>query len=286
MIRVLRHLARYRSLLATLTRRELVARYRGSVLGLRWSRVNPRMRLVVYSFVFSTVFRPRDPSITAHGPYALFLACGVFPWTWLSTAWMEGTSALNANAGLIRKASFPAVLLPMVSVLSNLVHFVFAWPILILGFVLTGWFGTFDPATETGALLATFASEGIAWPALLVPLIALLHLPFISGLTLAFSALNVHFKDVKDILTNLVTLLFFMTPILYSLDMLAGIPLLQTVIAHSPFTPFFSAYQEVLFYGRVPEPTLWMQMVLIGTATWALGAALFDRLSETLVEAV
>lgn len=271
MTRVLRRLFRYRSLLLTLIRRELAARYRGSVLGFLWSLVNPLMLLVVYTFVFNTIFTPRDASVTDHGPYALFLACGVIPWIWLSTAWIEGTLALEANAGLIRKASFPAELLPMVSVLSNLVHFAFALPILLLAFVATG---LVDETTHLGA--AAFAA----------PLVVAAQLPFVSGLALGFAALEVHFKDVKDILQNLTTLLFFLTPILYSLEMLDHIPLLQSAVALNPFTPFFRGYQETLFYARFPEPMLWAAMAGVAVVTFAAGAWLFDRLSETLVEAV
>ena len=101
--RVLRH----RGLLAALTLRELKARYRGSILGFFWSLVQPLLLLAVYTFVFSVVFQPRSAGAD---PYALFLVCGLFPWIWLSTALVEGTTSLVASAGLIRRAVFPAEL--------------------------------------------------------------------------------------------------------------------------------------------------------------------------------
>lgn len=271
MWRIASSLVRYRSLLYTLTTRELKARYRGSVLGFFWSLINPLMLLLVYSFVFNTIFATRDNHVSAYGPYALFLATGVIPWTWVQTSWLEGTQSLLANAGLIRKATFPAELLPAVSVLANLVHLLLALPVVVLGFVVTGLLGQ---PTHLGPAAA------------LLPLVVLLQVPQVAGLALGFAALNVHFKDVKDILNNLVTFLFFLTPILYSLKTLEGHPLLYRLVSLNPFAPFARAYQEAVFYGRVPGAELWLGMIVASGLVWWLGSTLFDRLSETLVEAV
>ena len=272
MFRILHSLFRYRSLLLTLTQRDLKARYRGSTLGFLWSLVNPLLLLVVYAFVFGYIFQPRDATVDEYGPYALFLATGVIPWIWVQTAWLEGTMTLLANAGLIRKATFPSELLPIVSVMANLVHFVLAMPMMVIAFVVG------DFVTQNGTHLG--------WTAVLVPVIALLQLPFVCGLTLATAALNVHFKDVRDILTNLLTLLFFMTPILYTLQTLDRLPPLQFLVARNPLTCFMLSYQEVLFFGRVPSLALWLEMLAMSALFFGIGAWLFDRLSETLGEAV
>jgi len=266
MFRVARQIFRFRGLLATLTARELKARYRGSVLGFLWSLANPLLLLAVYTFVFNVIFKPRVPGLD---PYALFVVCGLFPWIWLSAATMEGSMSLVANSGLIRKAVFPAELLPMVAVLSNLVHFLLALPILAAALV-------------AGRLLS-YPVGGAA--ALLLPVIILLELPLVAGLAVGASALTVHFKDVRDLLTNLFTLLFFVTPILYSLDSLAGRPLFWWLVRANPFTPFTMAYQQALFRGLPPPPGLWVQMGVVSLLAWTLGAGLFERLRETLVEA-
>ena len=112
MFRVAYQLFRFRGLLATLTSRELKARYRGSVLGFLWSLVNPLLLLAVYTFVFSVVFKP--DAAGGMTPYALFLVSGLFPWIWTAASLLEGSMSLIANSGLIRKAVFPAELLPMV----------------------------------------------------------------------------------------------------------------------------------------------------------------------------
>ncbi len=267
MISSARRILRYRSLLKTLTGRELKARYRGSVLGYLWSLVNPLLLLVVYTFVFSTIFDPKDAEIH---PYGLFLVTGLFPWIWIQSSWLEGAAALSANSGLIRKAAFPAEILPLVPVLANLVHFALAMPVIAAAFV---FFRLQGEAVGSAT-------------ALLLPLVALVQLPMVAGLALGFAALAAHFKDVRDLLANLLTLLFFMTPILYTVKRLEAFPWVHGVVTANPFTPFVQAYQQTVFFGQVPGPGSWLRMLAIGLVTWALGAWLFDRLSETLVEAV
>ncbi|HVT61180.1 MAG TPA: ABC transporter permease [Thermoanaerobaculia bacterium] len=266
MLRVARQILRFRGLLATLTARELKARYRGSVLGFLWSLANPLLLLAIYTFVFSVIFKPRVPGID---PYALFVVCGLFPWIWLATASLEGSLSLVANSGLIRKAVFPAELLPMVSVLANGVHLLLALPILAAGLL-------------AGRLLH-YPVGGSS--AVLLPAVLLLQLPMVSGLAVGAAALTVHFKDTRDLLANLLNLLFFVTPILYSLGSLADRPFFWWLVRLNPFTPFTLAYQQVLFFGQQPAPSLWLQMGAVSLLAWILGAGLFERLRETLVEA-
>jgi homopolymeric O-antigen transport system permease protein len=266
MFRTAAQLFRFRGLLATLTARELKARYRGSALGFLWSLVNPLLLLGVYSFVFGFVFR--RPAGSGAEPYAVFLVSGLFPWIWVSASLLEGAMSLIANAGLLRKAVFPAEVLPLVPVVANLVHFALALPIIAVAVVVGRAFG--HPVG--------------GWGALLLPLVVALQLPMLAGLALGLAALNVHFKDVRDILANLLTLLFFVAPIIYPLAAVGLRPLVW-LIRVNPFTPFVLAYQDTIFTGTVPGPWLWAQMAAVSAVCWAAGAWLFSRLRDTLVEA-
>ena len=107
--------------------RELKARYRGSVLGFFWSFVNPLLLLLIYSFVFKYVVPNRA---TDHQPYALFMFCGMLPWTWFSASLLESLGLLISGGNLIKKVLFPAEVLPIVTVLANMVHFFLGLPIL------------------------------------------------------------------------------------------------------------------------------------------------------------
>lgn len=260
-------LFRFRGLLVTLTAREIKARYRGSVLGFFWSLVNPLLLLAVYSFVFGFVFR--RPLGGATEPYALFLIAGLFPWIWVSSSLLEGTLALTVNAPLLRKAVFPGELLPVVPVLANLLHLLLALPVLAAALAAGRWLG--------------YPVGG--WGALLLPAVVALQLPMLAGLALGLAALHAHFKDVRDLLANLLTLLFFLAPILYPLGAVPFRPL-RALIAANPFTPFTLAYQATLFAGAVPPPALWLQMAAWAVLFWLAGSWLYGRLRETVVEAV
>src|SRR5215475_603087 len=127
MFRHLAQLIRYRGLIQSLVARELKARYRGSVLGFVWSFINPLLLLLVYSFVFTTVIPNRTEGVQ---PYALFMFCGLLPWTWFSSSLSEAAGSLIASGNLIKKVLFPAEILPLVTVLANMVHFFLGLPIL------------------------------------------------------------------------------------------------------------------------------------------------------------
>jgi homopolymeric O-antigen transport system permease protein len=265
---MLSRLLHFRGLLLTLTARELKARYRGSLLGFLWSLVNPLLLLGVYTLVFDVVFRNRAGAVQ---PYAVFLISGLFPWIWFSGALLEGTVSLTANAGLLRKAVFPAEVLPVVATLSTLAHYLLALPVL-LGALLVARLGFHQPVG--------------GWTVLLLPAALLVQLPFTAGLALALAALHVHFKDVRDLLANLLTLGFFLTPILYPLATVASVRPLALLVAANPVTPFIRLYQDLLFFGRLPPAGIWLQAAGLALVAWAVGSWLFERLSPTLVEAV
>lgn len=266
---VLRSTWQRRELLTALTRRELSARYRGSALGFVWSLVNPLLLLAVYSLVFGLILGPRLGDGSSKAPYALFLITGLFPWIWTTTSLLEGAASLSANSGLIRKAVFPCELLPLVSVTANLIHFLLAVPILLGALLLGRVLGYAVLGPHTWAVLPVIALQLLA----------------LAGAALGLSAACVHFKDIRDLLNNVLQLAFFLAPILYEIQ---DIPVaaLQLVIRCNPFTPFALAYQATLFRGELPGLGLWVQMALLAVVFFTLGAALFARLEDTLVEAV
>jgi lipopolysaccharide transport system permease protein len=264
MIERLQQLVRYRALIQSLVARELKARYRGSVLGFFWSFINPLLLLLIYTFVFTVAV----PGARGGGvePYALFLFCGILPWTWFSSSLLESSNVLSAGANLIKKVVFPAEVLPIVSVLAGLVHFLLGLPILAL---FLAYYRT------------PVAPLDLAW----FPVIVVVQLLLTTGLALLVSALTVHFRDVRDLLQNLLTLWFFATPIIYPLW--NAPEQWRRVLELNPFTHIAVAYQEILFR---PGPfTRWPPLLVTGAlavALFALGYFVFDRLRDTLAEEV
>jgi homopolymeric O-antigen transport system permease protein len=257
-------LVRYRGLISSLVARELKARYRGSVLGFVWSFINPLLLLLIYSFVFTWVLPNPTPGIQ---PYALFMFCGILPWTWFSASLAEAANSLIAGGNLIKKVLFPAEVLPIVSVLTNMVHFFLGLPILI-------------------AFLIIYQHPPDVWDLLWFPVAVLVQLVFTTALALLVSALSVHFRDVRDILTNVLTLWFFATPIIYPMS-LDTVQKYKWLFNLNPFTHLAVSYQEILFYyGPIGH---WRWLLALGAFSIVLFLAcywLFDRLRDSFAEAV
>src|SRR2546427_12785779 len=187
----LANLIRYRGLVQSLVARELKARYRGSVLGFFWSFINPLMLLLIYTFVFAVVL-PAMHSKEIE-PFALFMFCGILPWTWFSSSLAEAAGSLISGGNLIKKVLFPAEVLPIVSVLANMVHFFLGLTILV-GF------------------LIYYKHPPDALDLMWFPVVVFVQLIFTTALALILAALTVHFRDIRDLLANILTLWFFATP--------------------------------------------------------------------------
>jgi len=257
-------LYRHRQLITALTARDLKARYRGSILGFFWSLANPLLLLAIYTLVFTRFFPQRVVPA-----YPLFLFAGILPWTFFSAAVLESTNAISGNAGLIKKVMFPAEALPLVVVLSHLVHFALAIPILLAAIVI---FTLAGMTTVTPTIL-------------LLPVLMLLQTLFVAGIALIVSSASVLFRDLRDIITNLMQLGFFVTPIIYLID---NIPsrLLRALLRINPMTAFVVSYQDVLFFGHLPGIADSVLMVFYAGASVWLGFNVFDRLRDTLAEAI
>jgi lipopolysaccharide transport system permease protein len=261
----LANLLRYRGLVQSLVARELKARYRGSFLGFFWSFVNPLLLLLIYSFVFTTVM---PNNVQGVQPYALFMFCGILPWNWFSTSLSDASGSLIAGGNLIKKVLFPAEVLPVVSVLTNMVHFFLGLPILIVFLVI------YRHLPNPSNLL---------W----FPVVVLVQLLFTSALALIVSALAVHFRDVRDILANLLTLWFFATPIIYPWFQ-PSVQRFHLLFDINPFTHLAVTYQEILFFNDGPVGH-WKWLLALGVGSVLLflaGYWLFDRLRDSFAEAV
>lgn len=235
------------------------ARYRGTLLGFLWSLVNPLLLLAIYSFVFTVIFQPRIQGVT---PYGIFLFTGLLPWIWFSSALLESAVVFQEQAPLLKKVYFPLEVLPLTKVFSQGVHFFLALPILVLSLALTGHLG---------------------WRAFfsIIPLVG--EFLFLVGASLVVGGLAAYFKDLRDILQNLLTLSFFATPIIYTLDML-HFPWLKQLIFLNPLTPLWLSFQEALFFNKLPHLPYLAGSLAIGGVTFILGLLIFQRLKLFIVE--
>jgi ABC-type polysaccharide/polyol phosphate export permease len=264
LFRNLRQLFRYRGLIQSLVARELKARYRGSVLGFLWSFINPLLLLLIYTFVF-TVIMPNRNELAQ--PYAVFMFCGILPWNWFSSSLMEASNSLVAGGNLIKKVLFPAEILPLVNVLANMVHFFLG--LLILAVFLIVYRHWPDPA-------------GLIW----FPVAVIVQLVFTCGLALFLAALTVHYRDIRDLLSNLLMFWFFATPIIYPWQD-PNVSRFKWLFDLNPFTHLAVSYQEILFFYGPVGHAKWL--VALGVASIGIflgGYWFFDRLRDSFAEAV
>ena len=260
----LANLFRYRGLIQSLVARELKARYRGSVFGFLWSFINPLLLLLIYSFVFSVVI-PNE--VKGAQPYALFMFCGILPWTWFATSLSDAAGSLIAGGNLIKKVLFPAEVLPIVNVLANMVHFFLGLVILVV-------------------FLIVYRHPPDPWDLVWFPIAVFVELIFTTAIGLLLAALAVHFRDIRDILANVLTVWFFATPIIYPWFQ-PNVQKFRPYFNLNPFTHLAIAYQEILFFnGPIGH---WKWLLALGGASVLLflaGYWVFDRLRDSFAEAV
>jgi ABC-type polysaccharide/polyol phosphate export permease len=270
MLRNLARLGRYRGLIQSLVARELKARYRGSVLGFFWSFFNPLLLLLVYTLVFKYVMKAtQDVRVQ---PYALFMFCGILPWTWFATSLAEASNVLISGGNLIKKVLFPAEILPIVTVLANMMHFFFG--LVILAAFLLWYQRPLNPLE-----LAAF------------PIVVLVQLILTTSFALLLSALTVHFRDIRDILSNLLTFWFFSTPIIYPYFIFIDADGKEMWQAHAqklnPFTHLAITYQEILFFNGPVGHFKWLLLLgALSIVFFLFCYWVFDRLRDTFAEEV
>jgi lipopolysaccharide transport system permease protein len=259
-------LLKQRGLIAVLVERELKARYRGTLLGYVWSLINPLLLIAVYAVVFTVVIPNRMASSV---PYPLFLFAGVLPWLLATGALLDSAVVLPDNGPLLKKVVCPPEVFPAVTVSSHLVHHLLALPILI-------------------AVMAAYTVAGrmqFSWTIVLLPLVLALWVVTFGGLSLGVAALAVHFRDLKDLLHNVLNLLFFMSPIIYRLD---AVPegALRRIVQANPVTPLVVLYRGVAVEGRVPQASWWGWAIVVAGVSWLVGAFVFSRLRDSIAETV
>ncbi len=247
---------RYRELLLNLVATELKVKYRGSALGFLWSLLNPLALIVIYTIAFRYIVRIQIER------YAVFLVAGILPWQFFSSSALASTISLMVNASLLKKVHFPREIIPASTVLFNLIQMVLALLVFLPSLlVLTGH---------------------LPWTLVFYPAVLALQVLFVIGVAMGLSALTVVFRDLRHLTEVGLMMLFWMTPILYSVSMVP--PWLRTVFAFNPMTSYVSAYQDITYWGRPPEP--WLMLTMAGWAAAALlvGGAIFRWRAPYLAE--
>lgn len=262
-------LYRFRDLLYYLVVRELRARYKNSVLGFLWSLLNPLLMMLVFTVVFSLL----NPNSTVERP-AIYILCGLLPWNYFSAGVMTSIGSIVGNSNLVKKAYFPREVLPISSVLAQLVNFLLAFVVL---FVLLLIFQTnFSPRL---------------W---MLPFVILLQTSFIIGVALLLSAVNVYYRDTMMIMDVVILAWFFLTPVFYPLDILPrsyewfglewNVHRLMYIL--NPMASLINTYRDLLYLGAYTEWDFLLRTAVTSVGMMLVGYWLFIRLSGSFGEEI
>lgn len=259
MLRILKELWKFRLLISSLTNRHLASRYRGSVLGFLWSFLNPLLLIGIYALVFKYYIRFQE---VEH--YTAFMMAGLLPWIWFSSGILEATASISSGGSLITKAIFSPQVLPVVSVLTNLCHFLLALPLLF------------------GLLFIYSIPVGLS--IVFLPILIALQLLFMTGLSLILSALNVYYRDIQHILGNIFTFLFFLCPIIYPAT---NVPeRFRFTLTLNPISLLIINYQRILLDKTRPPFFDLGVLLIVGLIVFAIGCWVFNRNRDHFAESI
>ncbi len=254
----------YRELLFSLTKKELKVKYRGSVLGFFWSLLNPILTMLVYSFVFSIVLRAGIQE------FAIFLICVLLPFNFLSNSVNYGASSIIANGNLVNKIYFPREIIPLSVVLANLFNFLL----------------------ELAALFIVLGIMGYRFYIYLylLPVVIFIQFFLVVGVTLLVSALNVFFRDLQHLITIIMMVWFFGTPVIYPLSMVPE--RFQFIIKINPMTVYAAYYRNIFYFVKYPEgagfPSVSETLTALGITIlmFLVGYFIFKRLEPRFAEEI
>lgn len=264
-----RELVAARELLSNLVMRDVKGKYRNTVLGQLWSLINPLATMVVYTLVFSFIFRarpsPGDPSGLDN--YPLWLLCGLLPWIFFRAVVSGGLASLTSNAGLIKKVYFPRLVLPFAVTGSSAVTWVIELALLCV-------------------VLSVVGAFVLPWVPLVVVLMALLAL-FATGLGMALAIVTVYFRDTQHFVSIALQLWMYLTPIVYPLSLVeqatAGKPdWILFVYRLNPMERFVSVFRELLYDNRWPSLADSLFCAVAAVLMFAIGLTVFRAFEKRL----
>ncbi|MFW6068527.1 MAG: ABC transporter permease [Chloroflexota bacterium] len=243
-------------LLRELVTREMKLRYKESLLGVAWSLLNPLLQLLVLSFVFRYVLPLEIDNYTS------FLFIGLLVWNWFQTSLISATTTIVDSRSLIKRPGLPIPILPVVSVMANLLHFLLALPVLALFLLLTG-------VDFQGTML-------------LLPIVIVIQFLFTLSLAYFLATFHVSFRDTQHLVGVFLMLLFYLSPIFYEPG---AIPQrFQFLYRLNPVLHLVEAYRAILMYGTQPDWTALLALLLASSLLLFLGYRLFLRASYFFVE--
>lgn len=253
---IFKNLYQYRELLKTNVQKEIRGKYKGSFLGILWSFLNPLLMVLVYALVFPYIMRVEIDN------YLIFLIVGIIPWNFFTTVITTGCNCVWLNGGIIKKVYFPREILPISVILAGLVNF-FISCLIILIFLL-------------------FSGLGFSIQLLWLPLIAFIQSLLSLGLLFILSAINVYVRDVEYIVSFVLNLLFYGTPILYTATLFPE--KIRWILYLNPVAHLIDAYRSIFYSQTMPNIQSLCYVGLIAIGILIIGYFIFEKLERGFAE--
>jgi len=255
-------LYRHRTLIWSFVKRDLLARYKGSAVGLFWSVIHPLIMLGLYTFVFSTIMKVRVGASEGTEEFALYLFCGLLPWNAFAEGLNRSTGVIFENANLIKRNVFPSEILPVYPVIAGVVTELIGFAILVVALLLTG-----HPMRPV---------------MLLLPVILLLQVVLTVGLAWIIAGTTVFIRDLGQMLGVMLTLGIFLTPIFYPPSVVPkGMQVLLTV---NPMYALVEAYRSLILRGQLPALGDVALLASIGVVVFLVGYRVFTRMQPAFAD--
>ena len=246
-------------LLYLLTLRDLKLRYQDTALGFLWSLMKPLALGAVLYVALSQFVR-----IRVEEDYHLVLLTALFPWVWFQASVLLASASFASNGALLKKVPFPRFVLPVSTVLNNGIHFLLSIPILVILLALS------DRHPNASWLLG-------------IPILAAVQLALLLGVILLVASVDVFFRDLEHLVEVFLNLLFYVTPILYPLDLVPE--RWEPALLANPLTSLIEAWRELFMNNTLPGADLWPAL-LFAVGLLALGGATFRRLEAGFADAL
>lgn len=247
-----------RQLIMQMTKREIFARYKGSLMGIAWSFFNPIFMLIIYTFVFSEIFKARWDGIDGiqhKTQFAVVLFAGLIVFNLFSEVVNRAPSLILLNINYVKKVVFPIEILPFITLGVALFHCLISFGVLLIAFIIFNGF--------------------LHWTIIFIPLVLLPFVVLILGLAWVLTSLGVFLRDIGQTINILTAALIFLSPVFYPVT---AVPLkFRSFILINPLTFIIEQAREVLLWGHLPNfQSLGIYLLLATAVAWA-GYAWFQK---------
>jgi len=256
---LLNNLYSYRQLLKSNVQKEIRGKYKGSFLGILWSFINPLLMTLVYAIVFSVIMKSTEKN------YVTFLIIAILPWNYFSTTIMQGTTSILMNAGIIKKIYFPREILPVSINTSGLINYLISCLIIVIFLI--------------------FSGIGFSWYIVFFPLIVLIQYILQQAIIFITSAIEIYVRDFEYIITFIMNLLFYATPILYASEAFADSKF-GFLVKINPMATVINSYRDIFYYQSMPRIKSLVIVFFLSSILLLIGLKIFKALEKGFAEEV